>query len=316
MEHFLMVFYIIFFATGFMGGAALFLLSLRLRSRLLRPLLAFQLIFLLAIGLIVVYFLFLSFPQGLRPGFELFLLSFITALNAVVWGIAIIILRRSSPAVTRGWGPTATAEIFMWLVIAKTLANIVLMVTSFWGIGELTSPVAVEAWHLGSHILTGLAMAAFGITIRRTQNPKEPPVVRSLMQWYGIVALIFAPIGLVERAVELAGIPWLSYISLDHFFFFSWNIVSMKAAVRLFKPSAAGSGGESVMDAVPEERIQALGLSAREAEMAVMIARGLANKEIAAELNISPATVRTHIYNLYQKANAGSRVELLNKLRS
>jgi DNA-binding NarL/FixJ family response regulator len=50
--------------------------------------------------------------------------------------------------------------------------------------------------------------------------------------------------------------------------------------------------------------------------MAVMIARGLANKEIAAELNISPATVRTHIYNLYQKVGARSRVELLNKLRS
>ena len=87
----------------------------------------------------------------------------------------------------------------------------------------------------------------------------------------------------------------------------------MTAAVRLFKP---GNSGVAALDSVPEERIQALGLSAREAEMAVLIARGLANKEIAAELNISPATVRTHIYNLYQKANAGSRVELLNKLRS
>jgi DNA-binding NarL/FixJ family response regulator len=47
-----------------------------------------------------------------------------------------------------------------------------------------------------------------------------------------------------------------------------------------------------------------------------MIARGLANKEIAAELNISPATVRTHIYNLYRKAEARSRVELINKLSS
>ena len=50
--------------------------------------------------------------------------------------------------------------------------------------------------------------------------------------------------------------------------------------------------------------------------MSIMIARGLANKEIAGELGISPATVRTHIYNLYQKAGARSRVELLNKLRS
>jgi DNA-binding CsgD family transcriptional regulator len=50
--------------------------------------------------------------------------------------------------------------------------------------------------------------------------------------------------------------------------------------------------------------------------MAIMIGRGLTNKEIAAELFISPATVRTHIYNLYQKVGAGSRVELINMLRS
>jgi DNA-binding CsgD family transcriptional regulator len=96
-------------------------------------------------------------------------------------------------------------------------------------------------------------------------------------------------------------------------FYFAWNVVSMSAAIRVFRPVESGV---PMLDSVPAERVRALGLSAREAEMAVMIGRGLANKEIAAELNISPATVRTHIYNLYQKAGARSRVELLNKLRS
>ncbi|MFO8064944.1 MAG: helix-turn-helix transcriptional regulator, partial [Spirochaetia bacterium] len=73
--------------------------------------------------------------------------------------------------------------------------------------------------------------------------------------------------------------------------------------------------GDAMFESVPRERIDALGLSPREAEMAVMIARGLANKEIADELHISPATVRTHIYNLYQKAGARSRIELLNIVR-
>jgi DNA-binding CsgD family transcriptional regulator len=117
----------------------------------------------------------------------------------------------------------------------------------------------------------------------------------------------------IEYAVQAAQLPWLSYISLDHFFYLAWNVISMSAALRLFKPAEAGS---PLLDAVPEDRVRTLGLSAREAEMAVMIARGLANKEIAAELNISPATVRTHIYNLYRKAEARSRVELINKLSS
>jgi DNA-binding CsgD family transcriptional regulator len=57
-----------------------------------------------------------------------------------------------------------------------------------------------------------------------------------------------------------------------------------------------------------------LGLTERERSMVEMIARGLANKEIASELGISPATVRTHIYNLYRKVGARSRVELLNRI--
>ena len=83
--------------------------------------------------------------------------------------------------------------------------------------------------------------------------------------------------------------------------------------MRLLRPSESGT---PVLEAVPEERVRSLGLSAREVEMAVMIGRGLTNKEIAEELYISPATVRTHIYNLYQKVGAGSRIELINMLRS
>jgi DNA-binding CsgD family transcriptional regulator len=116
----------------------------------------------------------------------------------------------------------------------------------------------------------------------------------------------------VEFAIQATGIPWLASLSLEHLFYLAWNIVSMSAAVQLFRPA---ENGDAMFESVPRERIEALGLSPREAEMAVMIARGLANKEIADELHISPATVRTHIYNLYQKAGARSRVELLNIVR-
>jgi len=315
MENFLMVFYILFFATGFMGGAALFLLSIRVRSRLLRPLLAFQFLFLIATGLIVLYFYLESRPGGLAMPVSISLLVTIVGINAAVWGMVILLIRRISPPPSRRKGTPATAELLAWLVIAHSIANMALMLATSGGgsSAELASPAALDAWRLGGYILSGLAMAAFGITARGTLTSKEPAQLRSLMRAYGTIALIFAPTGVVEYTIETAGIPWLSYISLEHFFFLAWNVVSMSAAVRLFKPSSMGT---AMLDSVPEERVQALGLSLREAEMAVLIARGLANKEIAAELNISPATVRTHIYNLYQKADARSRVELLNKLRS
>jgi DNA-binding CsgD family transcriptional regulator len=131
------------------------------------------------------------------------------------------------------------------------------------------------------------------------------------MRAYGTCAIVFAPSPLIEYAAQLLAIPWMDYLALEHLFFFSWNLVSMSAAIRIFKP---GEPRPPRLQEVPESRARALGLSTREVQMALLIARGLANKEIAAELGISPATVRTHIYNLYRKAGARSRVELLNRI--
>lgn len=296
-----------------MGGAALVLLSIRLRSSLLRPLLAFQFLFLIATGLIVLYFYLANLPGGIEPSFSVSLLITIVGINAAVWGVIILLIRRISSSVSKRRGFPAAAEILAWMVIAHSVANIALMFAASGESGELSSPAAVQAWRLGGYILSGLAMAAFGITARSRLSSKEPNHLQSLLWAYGTIAILFAPTGVVEYALETTGVHWLSYVSLEHFFFLAWNIISMSAAVRLFKP---GSSDTWILESVPQERVQALGLSAREAEMAVMISRGMANKEIASELNISPATVRTHIYNLYRKAEAGSRVELLNKLRS
>ncbi len=55
-------------------------------------------------------------------------------------------------------------------------------------------------------------------------------------------------------------------------------------------------------------------ISNRETEVIAQISRGLSNKEIADELGVSFTTVRTHVYNIFQKTGASSRVELLRIL--
>lgn len=313
MQHFLLAFYILFFATGFMGGAALYVLGLRIRSRLIRPLLAFQLLFLLGLGIVVVYYYLETLPGGINPAIRLPLSIFMTLINAALYAVAILLIRRVSPPAGRHSAFPKIAELLSALVIAKSLANIGIHIAHTLGSGGIAALAVSKGWSLSGFIIAGLAMAAFGIVARGQLTSSEPPTMRPLMKAYGLCAIAFAPMGLIEFAVEAAGLTWLPSISLDHFFYLAWNIVSMSAAIKLFTP---GEGGVPILDSVPEERMRSLGISGREAEMAVMIARGLANKEIAAELGISPATVRTHIYNLYQKAGARSRVELLNKLRS
>jgi DNA-binding CsgD family transcriptional regulator len=313
MDQLLLFFYVLFFATGFMGGAALFLLDMRVRSTLLKPLLLFQLLFLFGMGLIVGYYYGATQPGGLNPRAEAAILLILQAINGAVYGIVVVLVRRITPPAALRSRPARTAQALAGLVVIKSGANIAVLSAAAGGVSGMELLAGASAWHLGGHLLSAMAMVFFGLVARGRLSPKEPPALRRLTRAYGLCAIIFAPIGLIEYAVSVAGWPWLTSISLDHFFYLTWNIVSMSAAIRLFRPV---EGGTPMLEAVPEERVKALGLSAREAEMAIMIARGLANKEIAAELNISPATVRTHIYNLYQKADARSRVELLNKLRS
>ncbi len=52
-------------------------------------------------------------------------------------------------------------------------------------------------------------------------------------------------------------------------------------------------------------------LSKREKEVVILIGEGFKNKEIAAQLNISEATVRHHLTSIYSKAQVSDRLELL-----
>lgn len=55
-------------------------------------------------------------------------------------------------------------------------------------------------------------------------------------------------------------------------------------------------------------------LTTREYEILEMQARGLMYKEIATKIFLSPATVRTHIKNIYEKLHVHSKIDAINKL--
>ena len=59
----------------------------------------------------------------------------------------------------------------------------------------------------------------------------------------------------------------------------------------------------------------ALGISTRELDVLQLIAAGRSNKEIAAQLHVSPNTVKTHAANLFEKLEAKRRTDAINKAR-
>jgi len=54
-------------------------------------------------------------------------------------------------------------------------------------------------------------------------------------------------------------------------------------------------------------------LTPREKEILEYLSRGLMYKEIAAQLELSPETVRKHAYNIYEKLHVNNRVAAVNK---
>lgn len=61
--------------------------------------------------------------------------------------------------------------------------------------------------------------------------------------------------------------------------------------------------------------LAALGISARELAVLKEIAAGRSNKEIAARLDVSPNTVKTHVARLFEKLGARRRTDAINKAR-
>ncbi len=59
----------------------------------------------------------------------------------------------------------------------------------------------------------------------------------------------------------------------------------------------------------------ALEISPRELEVLQSLAAGRSNKEIAAQLQVSPNTVKTHVARLFEKLGAKRRTDAINKAR-
>jgi DNA-binding CsgD family transcriptional regulator len=68
---------------------------------------------------------------------------------------------------------------------------------------------------------------------------------------------------------------------------------------------------QSLLSAPGTDRLAALGITRREAEILELVAAGLANKEIAVRLSLSPRTVEKHVESLLRKTGATSRTMLV-----
>lgn len=83
--------------------------------------------------------------------------------------------------------------------------------------------------------------------------------------------------------------------------------------VRVQKYLVAGDNGDALADS--HVNLQGFGLSRREAQVAELLAEGLAYKEIASKLFISLSTVQTHVKQVYRKTDINSKMQLRDLIK-
>jgi NarL family two-component system response regulator YdfI len=107
----------------------------------------------------------------------------------------------------------------------------------------------------------------------------------------------------VRRAVELGAAGYLLKSSDRD------ELLGALAAVAAGKAYIQGEVTETLMKTISGQEAGASLLSPRETEILVLVSRGLENKQIATELGISEATVKTHLKGVFNRLDVSSRAE-------
>jgi DNA-binding NarL/FixJ family response regulator len=112
---------------------------------------------------------------------------------------------------------------------------------------------------------------------------------------------------------ELIGLGAVAYLVK------SATMEELHAAVHAAANSPVGPEKDVVIVAPPKafrNAAEADGLSERELEVLLLVARGMSNHQIAVSLHLSEATIKRHLANIYPRIGVSSRGEAVSKALS
>lgn len=162
-----------------------------------------------------------------------------------------------------------------------------------------------------------LIVYSIGMAILRRSSISEPRVRRYVLVLMVIIAL-FLPAIAYDQFYFL-GIESINTVPvaliLSPLFYIVLSLASLFFGIQALMMKPGDRAQQIPAGEILRELAESAGLSEREVTIIPLMVRGLGNKQIALELNISAKTVGNHIYNMYRKLDISSRYELLALLK-
>ncbi len=157
-------------------------------------------------------------------------------------------------------------------------------------------------------LLDYLAIGYFLSRVDQLTNQKERRCARYFGWSYLIGYFIYSAPYYLSNRMELPLYP-----SLAPYLYYLLHLIPLLITSRFghFGPVAAAGGQQQAIAQLCRDHA----ISVREQAILTHLIAGNNNREIAAELFISPNTVRNHIYSIYKKMGVKNRLQLLSACR-
>ena len=164
---------------------------------------------------------------------------------------------------------------------------------AFWNATAFTCAIVLGYWYLARVWNTEKRTFTIGLLVFASVGYLE-----SIINFFSNIGTSFAVLT-NERGFIYSSIPYVLYGIFLIIYFLRFPI-----------PAPATNEEPS------KDFLSKYGITDREQEIILKVIQGKSNEEIAQELVISLATVKTHLHNIYKKIGIDSRYDLLARVRS
>lgn len=305
MKHFIFLFHIISFLVGFTGIILSNLAYVKFKTKIIK----FYSIFMISLTIILLEQTFISYE--IINLLDYFWLNVI--LNMVEY-LAVGVMIYFLPLFIHEF-----AE-FQWTSKKKAFFQ----TTALFPICSLflyyALPYKRVVTILSSSVLFLVIVYCLGLSIINFRKIKVD-ITKRVLKTFLTITIIFLPYMYLDARLEqiksLRDIFPYGLLSVPTFYLLI-NLVSIYWGLKYFKTNLDGETSSLIKEPLievknkQEQFLEKINFTNREKELIVLLMKGYTYNQLAEELIISLATVKTHVYNIYRKAGVKNKIELFH----